>query len=263
MNSPTPRAGLGSVLYGWACYAVGVAGLAYCILFLLGTGVPTAVDDPATRPWYSALAIDFGLVIGWGVQHSAMARPRFKRWLTRYVPQHAERVTYCLASGVTLAAVCLLWQPIDGVIWSVGAGVWATALTTASLAGWVFLLAATFAIDHFELFGISQVMRAFLGRPEPEAKFTERLMYRVVRHPIQTGVLVGVWFTPHMTVSHLLFAATMTLYIHVGLYFEERALLREFGDAYAEYMRRVPKLIPGARLLRARSVLGRVVDARP
>lgn len=242
------RASMLAVMYGAFCYAVGVAGLAYCIFFLLGAVVPTAVDDPATMPLGWALAVDLGLILGWGVQHSAMARPPFKQWLARYVPAYCERVTYCLASGVTLAAVCLLWQPIAGSIWQIASEPWAMVITAAGLSGWVLLLAATFAIDHFELFGMAQVIRAFLGRPEPESKFVERFVYRIVRHPIQTGVLIGVWVTPHMTASHLLFAAMMTLYIYVGLHFEERALLREFGGAYADYMRRVPKLIPGASL---------------
>lgn len=248
-----PRAGLGSIIYALVCYAAGVGGLAYCVLFLLGAVVPSDVSAPATQPWPLALAINLGLVLAWGVQHSVMARPAFKRRLTSVIPAASERVTYCLASGVTLAAVCALWQPIDGVVWHVTSQPWANVLTATSLVGWGFLLAASFAIDHFELFGLAQVFRSALGRPTPKPRFTERFLYRVVRHPIQTGVLIGIWFTPQMTLSHLLFAVLMTVYIEVGLHFEERALLREFPETYADYMRRVPRLIPGATLFRARN----------
>ena len=61
---------------------------------------------------------------------------------------------------------------------------------------------------------------------------------------MQLGVIITVFATPQMTVGHMVFAMAMSAYVLVGLYFEERALVREFGDAYREYQRRTPMLIP-------------------
>ncbi len=249
--SPETNVSKGSaagLAYAGLCYVAGVAGLAYCVLFLLGVVVPTSVDDPARTSTAAAVAIDIALVLFWGWQHSAMARPRFKQALTRVLPRHLERATYCLASGVALALVCWLWAPIPGAVWQMDAGVLRTVVQASGLMGWVVLLAATFEIDHAELFGLSQSYYAWRGKPMPKREFQTRRLYRVVRHPIQLGVLIGLWITPDMTVSRLVFATFMTAYILVGLHFEERALVREFGPLYRQYQATVPKLIPGLRL---------------
>jgi protein-S-isoprenylcysteine O-methyltransferase Ste14 len=242
--------GKGSVVglvYAGVCYLVGNAGLGYCALFLLGIAVPTSIDDPPSLPVPAAVAVDLGLVALWAVQHSVMARPRFKRALTRLIPKHTERATYCLASGLALGLVCVLWQPIPGTIWSVAAQPWAAAATVVSLAGWGIMVAATFEIGHAELLGLAQAYRAQRGLPAPSSALRERFLYRVVRHPIQLGILIAIWAAPVMSASHLLFSGSMTVYILVGLHFEERGLLRELGPVYADYCRRVPKLLPFTR----------------
>lgn len=241
-ESSSPKAGVGALVYAALCYLVGVGGLVYCVLFLLGWA-PTAIDAAPRHSLPVALAIDIGLIVFWGVQHSVMARAGFKRWWTRIIPAHTERATYCMASGLALAIVCLAWSPLPGVVFTVG-GAASFALTLIGLGGVVLLLAASFEIDHFELFGLRQPWRAFRGQPTPSPRFQERYLYSLVRHPIQLGVLMLVWITPDMTVSRALFAAAMTVYIHVGLYFEERALVRELGEPYLDYMERTPKLIP-------------------
>jgi protein-S-isoprenylcysteine O-methyltransferase Ste14 len=177
-----------------------------------------------------------------------MARPTFKRLWTRVIPTHLERATYCLASGLALGLVCVLWQPIPGTIWSVTAQPYAAAATLVSLAGWGIMVAATFEIDYGELLGLKPAHRAWRGLPAPATGLRARFLYRLVRHPIQLGILVAIWAAPVMSASHLLFSASMTVYILVGLRFEERALLRELGPAYADYCRRVPKLLPWPRL---------------
>lgn len=233
--------------YAWGCYSAGVAGLAVCVVFLLGLSAAPDVGSNDAPWWPAALAVDLALVTGWGLQHSVMARPAFKRWWTTKIPPHTERATYCLASGLALAAVCLAWQPLPGTLWHVSASPLRDVLSFGGLSGWVFLLAATFEIDHGELFGLKQAYRGVRNGAAPAASFQARYLYRIVRHPIQLGVLIGMWVTPTMTATRFAFATTMTVYILVGLYFEERALLREFGRAYADYRRRVPMLVPFLR----------------
>lgn len=244
MSNAQPTATIGSVLFAGFCYVVTLVGLTSFIAFVSGLGLPLDVNTGPAWPVGRAVLADIGLVLAWGLQHSVMARARFKRWCTQWIPLHTERAVYCLASGATLLAVCALWVPIEGDLWRLE-GPGAIALRIAQASGWAVLLAASFELDHFELFGLSQPWRAYRGLAEPQVPFQQRFLYRVVRHPIQLGVLIGVWITPHMTLGHLLFAAAMTLYIQVGLYFEERALLREHGQTYRDYMLRVPRLIPG------------------
>lgn len=236
------KGGFGAIAYAVCCYFAGVAGLAYCVLFV-NDFIVAGVSQPATHNLGVALATNLGLLLFWGAQHSIMARSWFKKRWTRWIPAHTERATYCLASGVALAVVCAGWAPVGGTAWSIDAA-WFGAL---GFAGWGVLLLATFEIDHFELFGLRQPWRAWRGIDAPTPRFQQRYLYRIVRHPIQLGVLMGLWLTEEMTVSRLVFAVSMTVYIAIGLHFEERALVRELGSDYEDYRRRVPMLIPFLR----------------
>ena len=191
-----------------------------------------------------AIMIDTGLVLLFGLQHSLMARAWFKRHLTRFLPPAMERSTYVLLSGVVFILICLWWQPIDGVLWHVKDPLGWYLLTSGYLFGWIFSVVATFVINHFELFGLQQVYLHLRDKPTPQIAFSEKLFYKFVRHPIQLGVLLGVWITPFMTFGHLLMASLMSIYIFIGLYFEEKDLQKELGDAYTAYMKRVGFMFP-------------------
>lgn len=248
---PGSRSGKGTALglaYAVCCYAVFLGVFLYFIAFLNNLLVPKGIDDGLALGAGLAAVIDIGVVVLWGLQHSVMARPRFKAVWTNVIPPHTERPTYVLASALALGIVMAAWTPIDGIVWHVD-GTGRYALWALQGLGWVLLLAATFEIDHFELFGLKQPWLALKGRQPSSRPLEARFLYRVVRHPIQTGVLVGMWATPNMTVSHGLFAGLMTLYIFVGLYFEERDLVRQFGEHYQQYRKDVAKLVPFTRYL--------------
>ena len=145
-----------------------------------------------------------------------------------------------------MGALMVFWQPLGGVIWDVqgtGAAIW---LNTLYLASWGFLLYATFAINHFDLFGLRQVWYALRDKERPDLPFVQSAIYGLVRHPIYTGWLGIVWFTPTMTVTHLLFAAGASAYIFIGMWLEERDL-RNMHPEYADYQRAVPALLPSLR----------------
>lgn len=258
MDSTAPRPGfghrLGVLAYGVAGYLVFQASLLYLIAFVAGFPLPLTVDRPVTGlPLPAALAVDMALIALFGVQHSVMARPGFKRWWTRLVPQVAERSTYLFATGAVLLPVYLFWQPLPGTVWELESAA-ARGLVWALFAlGLGVGVAATFAIDHFELFGLRQVWAHFRGRTFTPPAFKTPRLYRVVRHPMQLGMLVLLWAAPTLTVGRALFASGMTLYVLVALVFEERDLVRTFGDRYRMYRLRVPKLIPGLHVLRRRS----------
>ncbi len=237
------KGNIGILAYGAASYAAGVAALGGTILIMLRllpfTGGPVQIADPVL-----AALFNLGLLVAFALQHSVMARAGFKERWTRVIHPSMERSTYVLATGVVLLPVIALWQPLPAVMWSVGSPVAQAAVSGFAVLGWAYLFTATFAINHFELFGLQQVWRGFRGEEPVPVPFRERWMYRFDRHPIMTGILVGVWAVPEMTLGHLLFAAGSTVYVAVGVHFEERALRRTLGATYEDYRRRVSTIVP-------------------
>jgi protein-S-isoprenylcysteine O-methyltransferase Ste14 len=232
------------------------ASFGYLVLFVNDLLVPKSVEDGTPHALLSALAINFGLMVLWALQHSIMARRSFKQQLLRLVPGHLERATFVIASAAALFTVMLGWAPIEGSVWQVDNAIGSAALTGLGIAGWLLVVAASFEIDHFELLGLKQSVFAWRGKPLPEHEFQSKLIYRVVRHPIQTGLVFGMWCAPNLTGNRALFAALMTAYVLVGLFFEERDLIRQFGARYLQYRQEVPKLLPfskGPRLAPMRS----------
>jgi protein-S-isoprenylcysteine O-methyltransferase Ste14 len=231
------------LLFGVAGYAVFFATFLYLIGFVTGLVVPVHVDGGgAEAPLGAALLIDAALVALFGVQHSIMARPWFKHWLTRLVPAPLERTLFMLVTCGVFALMFTQWRPIPIELWSTD-GVVAQLLLAAGFAGWGIVLLSTFLIDHFDLFGLRQTWLAFRGRPYSQRVFQERSLYRFVRHPLMLGFLIAFWAAPTMTLGRFAFAACYTAYILVALIFEERDLVALHGAAYREYQRRVPKLL--------------------
>jgi len=242
MNSPLA---ILRFIYSLICYALGVASLLYFMAFvndvLLTKTVNTLVEPDSIL---LAVLVNLFAISLFGLQHSVMARGSFKRWLTKVLHPTMERSTYVLATAVAIAAMGYLWVPFGSVVWQVESETAVFIIRAVAVFGWAFLLLASFMLDHFELFGISQTFMPLRGKPMPTTRFKTPGFYKVVRHPIQTGVLIGMWAVPVATTSHLFFAGGMTVYIVVGLYFEEKDLIREFGQTYRDYMLKVKRVIP-------------------
>jgi methanethiol S-methyltransferase len=240
--------------FGVAAYVVGVGALIGVILIMLGV-LDFTGGALGRLGLGAALGVDLMLLVAFALQHSVMARPTFKARWTRVIPPAAERSTYLLATGLVLLPLLLLWQPMPALVWSVQAPPVRWLLLGIALAGWSYLLAASFAINHFELFGLQQVYQGLRGRPLTPAPFRIRWMYRFDRHPIMTGILIGMWVTPTMTVDHLLFAAGSTVYVWIGVFFEERSLRRQLGRPYEEYCARVRSIVPTFMSRRSKGAL--------
>ena len=236
-----------SFVYGVVAYAACLATQLYLIGFSGNLLVPRSVDSGADAPWVEALVADLLLLALFGVQHSVMARQGFKQWWTRVVPAAVERSTYVLATCVVLVLMFRFWVPIHApVIWRVEQGAGVALLWGLFALGWVLALASTFQIDHFELFGLQQVFASLTQRAAPETRFKTPLLYRYVRHPLYSGLLLAFWSVPVMTAGRLLFALGSTAYILIGIAFEERDLIRQFGERYRTYREQVGMLIPHA-----------------
>ena len=242
-------------VYGVLAYVAGCAALVGFIAFVADLPLPKTVDRGIAGPY--ALLVDLALVAAFGLVHSGMARPGFKRVWTRFMPPHAERSTYVLVAGVQLLVLMVWWQPLPAVLWSVESLPLRVSLYALCAFGWILLFASTFMIDHFELFGLKQVYAWLRRRTLTPGTFRLTILYALVRHPIMLGMLIGLWATPTMTVGHAMLAGFMTVYILIGIHFEERDLVAKHGDAYRRYQREVPRLVP-----RARPVDARVLEAK-
>jgi methanethiol S-methyltransferase len=236
--------GLMAVLYGTLTYVLFLGTFLYAIAFVANLPVPKTIDSGPTGPLVPSLLINVLLLGVFAIQHSVMARPAFKRWWTRIVPPSVERTTYVLLASLALLLLYWQWRPMTGIIWSASDPVAAIVLQTISWIGWTVVLASTFMINHFELFGLRQVLARLLGRELPPAEFKTPMLYKVVRHPLYLGFLLAFWATPTMTVGHLVFAIATTGYILIGIWLEERDLIALFGDQYRRYRQQVSMLIP-------------------
>jgi methanethiol S-methyltransferase len=258
MSAPIYRAA--AFLFSAGCYAVFLLAFLYLLAFLanleatpltetfpaIRTLVPFSIDvgrDMGSQ--VSAALVDVGLILLFGLQHSVMARPGFKRIWTRVVPKQLERSIYVLIASVVLALIMWQWRPLPTpVLWHASAA-WSAAIGWSVMGiGVLVLLWATFLIDHFELFGLRQGWSTLRGTHLRGPAFVTPYLYKIVRHPLYVGWFLIFWGTPTMTAGHLLFAAGMSAYILIAIRFEERDLVEQIGEPYRRYRQQVPALVP-------------------
>jgi protein-S-isoprenylcysteine O-methyltransferase Ste14 len=234
-------------VYGLGSYLIFLAAFLYAVAFVGGFWVPSQLDGPGQTALPLAIGIDCLLLTVFALQHSIMARRWFKERWTQIIPWAVERSTYVLCASLALLLLFWKWQPIGIQIWSIQNQAVRCVIWALFVAGWSTVLAVTFLINHFDLFGLRQVWLPLIGKPYTPVSFRAPLPYRIVRHPLYFGFLMAFWMTPSMTLAHLIFAGATTLYIVIAIQFEERDLVAEHGAVYEAYRRRVPMLLPGRR----------------
>ena len=232
-------------IYGIFAYLFGLSTLFLFLLFVAPWDIlPFHIDSVQTNSLESALLINISLVILFALQHSIMAREQFKEFITEFIPKAAERSTYVFVSGIFLSLIFIYWLGVDGYLWQVDNHVGEVILISIYIFGWTFSTISSFIINHFELFGLQQVYLNLKNRAEPEPEFVDNYFYKFIRHPIQLGTLIGIWATPNMSYTHLMLSVTFTIYIFIGLHFEEKDLVRTLGKKYKTYQERVSMIIP-------------------
>lgn len=246
--------GILTLLYSVVAYLLFFASFLYLIVFVGGemttfAGAPKTLDlgsSSLTRP--QAAFVNIGLLLLFGLQHTIMARPGFKKALTKVVPWSMERSTYVLLSVAMLVLLYVYWQPMTNAVWLVQSPLWSGVLTALFFLGVGLVLLSTFLLNHFDLFGLRQGWLRFQNKEYPKPEFSTPSLYKHVRHPLYLGWIMMFWATPYMTAGHLLFASIWTIYIFVAIGYEERDLIGVFGDKYRDYMDKVPAIFPfGAR----------------
>lgn len=238
------KTSLKAIAFGIISYLGFMVVFNYHIAFVGDLFVPVSIDNAKSGTLLPSILINVGLVALFGIQHTIMADPMFKRWITRYIPTYYERPLYVAISTIALAFLMWQWRSIDGVVWQVDA-LWAQIIIwTLFASGWGMLFLSTFLIDHWHLFGLKQA----LGRDYDGAiKFVTPMLYKLVRHPMMTGIFISMWAIPTMTIGHLVFSISMTFYLLVGIRFEEKKLVQELGSEYKQYQKSVPALIPSLK----------------
>ena len=235
---------IGALGYGAICYAIFFATFLYMIGFVGNLAVPKSIDSGAAGPLYEALLLNAGLLALFGLQHSVMARPSWKRWFTRVVPRSVERSSYVLASSAALILLFWQWRPIPTSLFQIENEFAWSVVTGVYLLGYAVILEATLLIDHFDLFGLRQVFLRATGRTYTEKSFVTPWLYKRIRHPLYAGWIITFWVTPAFSVGHLLFASAMTGYILVAIPLEERDLAAQLGEPYLDWRSRTPAFIP-------------------
>ena len=231
-------------IYGVVSYLIFFGAFLYAIVFVGNLFVPKTVDTGEKTVFGTALVINVVLLGIFAVQHSLMARPAFKRWITKIIPQAAERSTYVLLSSLALILLFWQWRPMNDIVWSVSNTIGSYTLWVLFFIGWGTVLLSTVLINHFDLFGLRQVYLNLKGEEYTNLGFGRPVLYGIIRHPIMLGFIIAFWATPVMSTGHLVFAIATTAYILVGIQLEERDMVASQGEEYEKYRREVSMLFP-------------------
>jgi protein-S-isoprenylcysteine O-methyltransferase Ste14 len=210
--------------FQWLGGGVFVAALAFCGYSYVVVWARSAPFDGG------AIAIDIALFTAFAAHHSVFAREPVKRSLVKVVPEGLLRSTYVWIASLLLILMCVAWRPVGGDVYHVH-GWRALAHGAVQLAGVLIIASAVRAIDALELAGI----RSHIGDDSLQIGGP----YRLVRHPLYLGWLMATFGAAHMTGDRLLFAGISVFYLIIAVPFEERSLVRSFGQHYAQYQQLV------------------------
>lgn len=233
-----------ALIYSYTSYLVGLGAILYTIGFVGDFLVPKTINSGVPGNPRRAVLVNLGLLALFGIQHSLMARPQFKSWWSEILPKPFQRSTYVLLTSAVLSTLFWLWQPLPRRLWNLQSIWLKIPLWTLYALGWglVFLSARMINSGHF--FGIQQIKEYAQEKRLTSPAFQTPGLYRFIRHPLMAGFLIAFWAAPEMTAGRMLLALGLTAYILLALKFEERDLVRRFGERYQRYRKQVPMFLP-------------------
>ena len=181
----------------------------------------------------------------WGIVHSLLASIRFKNYLRRTLGDNLMkfyRLFYNIFAVISILPVLYLMVVLpDRMLYQV-ASPWSYLMRAGQVISVLLLFVAVLQTDVLSFVGLRQLIDE-----EKRDDLVLSGLYRFVRHPLYTFGLGILWLSPSMTVNSFVVYAALTAYILIGIIFEERKLLREFGQEYADYKSITPMLIPGRK----------------
>lgn len=232
------------VIYGIIAYLIFLVAFLYAIGFVGNLFVPKSIDAGEEISLIPTVLINLGLLSLFALQHSIMARPAFKKWLTKIIDPAMERSTYILLSSLILLFMYWKWQPMTTIVWETE-NIVSLIVMAIFFLGWTIVFLSTFMISHFELFGLTQIYQNFKDESLTYPEFQVNWFYKLVRHPLMLGFIIAFWAAPTMTYGRLLFAVVTTAYMLIAVkYLEEKDLRNLLGKDYENYQKRVPMIFP-------------------
>jgi len=193
-----------------------------------------------------SLVLIFAIIV-WGFVHSLLATVATKARMRQWFGPGSDRwyrLAYNMIGLLTFLPILGLLAMYPGETLYVFPTPWSYLTLAGQLLAVVALGIGLLQTGVWSFLGFEQLL---IPTATSEPQMVTSGLYRWVRHPLYTAGLAFIWLTPVMTVNLLMLNLGLTIYLVAGAIYEERKLVREFGDGYLRYQERVPMLIPGLR----------------
>lgn len=178
-----------------------------------------------------------------GILHSVLAAEWVKRFMQRRLGRKYKYYpfTYSVFAAITLTGILIFQLNMQSKLLYV-APRWVNMLLWLPVLAGLLIMAVVIKKYFFSLSGVS-----VFYKHQPPVVLEQGGLNRYVRHPLYFGTLLFVWalFFVFPYLSNLLACIVITLYTVIGAMFEEKKLVKQFGEQYVLYRKKVPMLIPG------------------
>ncbi|HSE41336.1 MAG TPA: hypothetical protein VLH08_11285 [Acidobacteriota bacterium] len=218
------------------CYVIGIGSMVAFFWF-----IQFAIDQTTTHLTWQAATVNTALFMVFPLQHSLLARPFLKEKIQHAVPPLFERPIYVGTSGAAMFIVLLGWQRFDPMLYHLKIAWPFDLVFYIALA---LILVALKNLNHNAMFGLKQGYAIWKHTELRDEGLKTTGLFGRIRHPLTTLLIIVLWSHESMTLSRLQWNLLFTGYALLGTYFEERDLVKNFGQEYIDYKRQVPAFIP-------------------
>lgn len=180
----------------------------------------------------------------YAIIHSLLASFVVKDWARRVFGSSADgwyRLAYNILAVILLAPIFPMLALLPDQMLYIVPSPWRWLMILGQLLAVAGLAGALLQTGPFHFLGLTQFVA---DKPTESGSLTVDGFYGWVRHPLYFFSMLFLWLTPYMTVNLLTVFVLFTIYFYIGSIYEEKRLLKEFGEVYREYRRHVPRLIP-------------------